>query len=255
MPSAMAAELPRVEAGWDAPPGVHAFTTTRAGGVSAGRYAHNNLATHTGDVAEAVARNRRELLAAMPGCAHVQWLDQVHGTRCIRASRASTVAVPEADAAWTAEPGLGLAIQTADCLPIVIASVEGHAIGAVHAGWRGLADGVIARAVEAIVEGIGAAQLIAWIGPGIGRDAYEVGADVRSALADCAIPDRVMRPRAAAGKWLLDLQALAVEQLARAGVAPVTTEPACTYGDQRFYSYRRDGVTGRMATVVWIANG
>lgn len=233
---------------WDTPAGVQAWVTTRAGGLSRGPYAEFNLATHVGDEAGAVAGNRARLDAALALPASPRWLTQVHGTRCVDA--AALDAPVEADAILTRTPGVVCAVLTADCLPILLCARDASGVAAVHAGWRGLYDGVIAAAITAL--GIPAARLSAWIGPGIGVDAYVVGADLRTrfidrdpALATC------FERRGTA--WHADLVAIARHQLRACGVAAITASGLCTYADRRFYSFRRDGVTGRFASLIWIS--
>ena len=203
------------------------------------------------------ARQHRDFLRATT-TGHVgrlQWLRQVHGNRCIRATFDSCATAPEADAVWTDETGLGLVVQTADCVPIAVADQTGDRIGIAHGGWRGLVGGVI----ESLVEALGnTAPLVAWIGPAIGPDAYEVGAEVRTAACSAfgaALAKEVFIPGARPGKWQLDLYALSARLLAAVGVTQVHGDRLCTYSDPRFYSYRRDGVTGRMATVIWKTSG
>jgi YfiH family protein len=235
-------------ADWPAPPGVVAFTTLRHGaGVSAAPFDRFNLGSRCGDVPEDVASNRAELSQRFGLPSPPRWLRQMHGT---------TVAVepgddePEADAAVTRMPGTALAILTADCLPVVLASEDGNEVAAAHAGWRGLAAGVL----EATVAAMQAApeRVLAWLGPCAGPQAYEVGQDVFDAFL-------ARDPRAAAafvatrpGHWRVDLYALARQCLLAAGVARVHGGGLCTISDpQRFYSHRRDRRTGRMATLVW----
>ncbi len=258
---------------WPAPPNVRALTTTRSGGVSRGRHQGLNLGVHSGDIAEAVAENRSRLKKLTLGAdGKLQWLTQVHGNRCIRADARSCRTAPEADACWTTRAGIGLAIQTADCVPIVLARCDGSAVGAAHGGWRGLVGGVVASLVEAMQSGRAAdgaggsrsrqttercasASLRAWIGPAIGPAAYEVGEDVHSAVAQATGPGAVaafFSPGNRPGKWHLDLFTLTEWLLRRAGVAEIHCPRLCTWSDQRFYSYRRDGRTGRMATLVWM---
>ena len=227
--------------------GAIAFTTTRVAGRSAGPYASMNLALHVGDDADAVRANRRALRERHALPAEPRWLRQVHGT---------TVATPgcdvepEADAAWTAARHDVLAVLTADCLPIVIVAGEGRELAVVHAGWKGLADGVIDAALATFRTRGGTA---AWLGPAIGPRAYEVGDDVRARFASGGLADGAFSP-AARGKWHCDLYAIARTVLSRAGVAVVGGGDRCTFLEaDRFYSYRRDGVTGRMATVARLA--
>ena len=239
-----------IEAAWPAPGHVRALTTTRSGPQAPG--ADFDVGLRGAAAAQTVAQHRETLRRATTGCSgRLQWLRQVHGNRCVRATADSCATEPQADAAWTDQTGLGLVIQTADCVPVVVADHCGDRIGAAHGGWRGLAGGVIERLVAAMGN---AASLVAWIGPAIGRDAYEVGPDVRRAVhsaSGAALADEVFSPGVGPDKWYLDLHGLARKLLAAAGVGEIYGERLCTYADPRFYSYRRDGVTGRMATVIW----
>lgn len=230
---------------------VGALTTVRTGGESRGAFAAFNLARHVGDSSAAVAANRARLCDEL-GLARIQWLNQVHGTRCLHATPDTVASVPEADAAWTRERRLALAVLTADCLPVVVADRGGAVVGIAHAGWRGLVHGVLESLVAALP--VAPDELVAWIGPGIGARAYEVGEDVAGPVADLVPADEaaVLSPGARPGKHQLDLAALAGVLLARSGVPAVFTEGLCTYEDPRFYSYRRDGTTGRMATLAWL---
>lgn len=182
---------------------------------------------------------------------HLQWLRQVHGDHCIRANLEDCTGVPEADAAWTDATGLGLVIQTADCVPVAIADSRSGRIGVAHGGWRGLASGVVGRLVNAMGQ---STSLVAWIGPAIGRDAYEVGEDVRSKMCqafDDAVTGEVFTPGTRPDKWQLDLHALTAKLLANAGVNRVYGDRLCTFSDARFHSHRRERSAGRMATVIW----
>ena len=232
---------------WPAPHTVKAFITTRAGGVSAAPYESLNLGLSTGDDPRAVEENRRRVRALLP--ADPRWLKQVHGARVMRAEAVQER--PEADAAYAREPLTVCAIQVADCLPILLADAAGTVIAASHAGWRGLAAGVIENTVQAI-RNAGARDVLAYIGPGIGPDAFEVGDDVRDAyvLSDAGAA-HAFRPHAT-GKWLADLPWLARRALSRCGVRDVRGGNLCTYSDpRRFYSYRRERTTGRMAAFIW----
>lgn len=237
------------------PARTRALTTTRrppAGGCSAPPFDALNLADHVGDDPRAVAANRA-WLQAQTGLREIQWLTQIHGSRCIEANARTLGRAPEADAAWTAQPGLALGILTADCVPVVIADREGVVVGVAHGGWRGLVGGVLEALVCALP--VPAQRLCAWIGPAIGPEAYEIGEDVAAAVraVDRAVADTCLRAGRRPGKHQLDLFALTEALLARAGVAVLPGARTCTYSDARFYSYRRDGQTGRMATVAWLA--
>lgn len=234
---------------WPAPAQVHALMTTRGGGTSSGPYASLNLGARTADDPAAVAANRallQELLPQPP-----RWLAQVHGSTVVDADLLQ--AVPQADASVARLPGTVCAILVADCLPILLTDRAGTCVGAAHAGWRGLAGGVIANTVARMPAP--AAELMAWIGAGIGPDAFEVGDDVYAAYCD-HLPERRSAFRALrAGKWLCNLPALARDELQRCGVTRVYGGDLCTYRDaRRFYSYRRDGATGRMAALIWRSN-
>ncbi|MCU0897888.1 MAG: peptidoglycan editing factor PgeF [Burkholderiales bacterium] len=232
---------------WPVPPRVHALATTRAGGASSGPYDSFNLGDHVGDDPVHVARNRALLEQRLP--AKPLWLAQVHGTTVVDA--ADVNGVPTADAAVTRAPGVVLAVLTADCLPVLLAARDASAIGIAHAGWRGLAAGVI----EATVARMAAApsRIVAWLGPAIGQGAFEVGEEVREAFVapDAGAASAFVRGKP--GKWQADLEALARRRLAAAGVAEVHGGGLCTFTDrERFFSFRRDGRTGRMATLLWL---
>lgn len=257
--------LPGIVPAWKPAPTVRAFVSTREGGVSEGPYGDGasgadglNLGEHVGDDPARVARNRARLQARVPG--PIRWLQQVHGVSVWDADagcEAGVDRVPVADAALTSTAGTVLAIMTADCLPVLLADAQGRVVGCAHAGWRGLAAGVLTATVEAMRQRVGAdASLSAWLGPAIGPGAFEVGSDVLEAFVT---PD----PQACSafvpcpgvpGKWLADLYALARRQLAASGVTAVSGGDLCTVTDaRRFYSHRRDRVTGRMASLIWIA--
>jgi YfiH family protein len=242
---AVAPEL--LPADWPAPPGVHVVTTTRRGGVSHGAYASMNLAAHVGDDPKHVARNRALLRARLPG--EPFWLQQVHGTAV--AEPGVDLGVPLADAALTTRAATVLAVLTADCLPVVLAADDGSAIAIAHAGWRGLAAGVIEAAAARLPRPPG--RLLAHLGPAIGPAWYEVGEDVRAAFVGSDPGAAAAFGDAGPGKWYADLYALARRRLAALGVARVHGGEHCTFTDHaRFFSFRRDGVTGRMATLAWI---
>lgn len=233
--------------GWPAPANVRALTTTRAGGVSVGRYASLNLGDHVGDDPAAVAQNRAVLRASLP--AEPLWLNQVHGIAVARVGEAT--GVPEADAAVAREPGAVCAVMTADCLPVLLCDRRGTVVGAAHAGWRGLAAGVIEATVAAMA--IDPAGLMAWLGPAIGPQAFEVGDEVRETfMQHDPAAGQAFAPHGE-GKWLADIYLLARQRLAALGVTDVFGGDFCTFSDSaRFYSYRRDGATGRMATLIWL---
>ena len=230
---------------WPVPKSVHAVITTRNGGVSRGAFASMNPADHVGDDPAAVATNRARLQQVLGLPAPPVWLRQVHATTVLDAALAE--GVPEADGSWTCMPGIVCAVLTADCLPVFLCSREGDRVAVAHAGWRGLAAGILPETVHALDRE--PSRLLAWLGPAIGPRAYEVGAEVEGVLA--GIEPAAFRRHG--NKWLLDLYRVARTQLQRAGVKRVFGGDLCTFSDpERFYSYRRDGETGRMASVIWL---
>lgn len=236
---------------WPAPRGVHAAITTRDGpGVSTGPYARFNLGLRSGDEAEAVASNRDALRHALDLPAQPRWLRQVHGATVAELGPLASADEPQADAAVAHLSGTVLSILTADCLPVLFCSEAGDRIGAAHAGWRGLAAGVLEATVAAM--GTAPARLLAWVGPCIGPSSYEVGEEVRAAFV-------AHEPAASAcflatrpGHWQCDLAGLARRRLEAAGVTRVFGGGFDTFADARFYSYRRDGAaSGRFASLIW----
>lgn len=244
----------RLAANWPAPPGVVAFTTLRHGaGRSRAPFDDFNLGARCGDDAAAVAANRRELAGRLGLPSEPVWLRQVHGTGVVRlAPQAGEREEPEADAAVTDVPGLVLAILTADCLPVVLAADDGSEVAAAHAGWRGLAGGVLEATVGAMR--VAPDRLRAWLGPAAGPDDYEIGDEVRDAFVggDAGAAGAFVATRP--GHWRVDLFALARRRLVQAGLAPTAIHGGgvSTIADpSRFFSHRRDQRTGRMATVAW----
>ena len=231
---------------WPAPAGVKALITTRAGGVSQGPYASFNLGLRTGDDPRAVAANRDRLNALLPQ--QPRWLRQVHGAGVVEADALTDV--PEADAAIARRPGTVCAVLVADCIPVLLADSMGATVAIAHSGWRGLAAGVVENTVRGMA--CEPRSLTAYLGPGIGARAFEVGADVRDAfLARDPAAAAAFTPHTA-GKWLADLFLLASQRLRRAGVGAIHGGELCTYSDaQRFFSYRRSRTTGRMAALIW----
>lgn len=251
----------QLEPDWDAPARVKAFVTGRPGGVSTGPWGAAdgggglNLGAGCGDDPRAVAENRARLAACLPSAP--RWLRQVHGTRVHVAAGHGNDASgePEADAAVTAHPGAVLAVLTADCLPVLLCDRAGSTVAAVHCGWRGLAHGVLAAAVRRLP--VPAGELLAWLGPAIGPGAFEVGSEVRAAFldrhADASVRDAFAPLCDGAARYHADLYALARAELARLGVRRVYGGGWCTHATpELFWSYRRDGVCGRMASLVWI---
>lgn len=232
---------------WPIPANVRACVTTRAGGVSLEPFDSFNLGDHVGDDPVAVAENRRRLTAEL-GC-QPAWLSQVHGIDVVEADPS---AVSTADASWSATRGLACTIMTADCLPALFCDRAGTRVGAAHAGWRGLAGGVLEATVDAM--GVLPAELLVWLGPSIGPQAFEVGPEVREAfLKDHAEAERAFLPSANAGKYMADIYELARIRLAAKGVTAVYGGGFCTFTDtERFYSYRRNSRTGRLASLIWL---
>ncbi len=246
----MSGALGVVSANWPAPAHVHALTTSRRGGASRGPYDSFNLGDHVGDDPEAVRQNRARLREALVLPAEPVWLKQVHGVRVIEA--AATAAGAEADGVWTGRPGVVCTVLTADCLPIFLCDRQGTKVALLHAGWRGLTSGIVEsglRALNAPPE-----ELLVWLGPAIGPASYEVGDDVRQTfLEDDTGAVEAFRP-SGAGRWLADLYTLARRQLRQQGVCAVYGGDRCTLRERdRFYSFRRDGKTGRMASLIWLA--
>lgn len=233
---------------WQAPRGVRAFVTTRAGGVSPAPFDSMNLGLRSGDDIDNVLRNRAILRAALP--AEPAWLRQVHGAGVVEAS--AVAGEPEADASWTASRGVVCAVMVADCMPVLLCDQDGGSVAAAHAGWRGLSSGVIEATVGAM--GTPPQRLSAWLGPAIGPRNFEVGDDVleafvahdaRAAAAFSAYPGRP-------GKFLCDLYTLARQRLEALGVTALSGGRFCTVEESRWFSHRRDrGRSGRMAAFVW----
>jgi YfiH family protein len=241
-----------VRAQWSVPTQIHAFSTTRRGrGVSMPPFDAFNLGDHVGDDPAAVAANRAALRDALSLPDEPLWLRQVHGTRVVDSDAIVDHDVPEGDAAITRRTGRVLAILTADCLPVLFAADDGSVLGAAHAGWRGLAAGVLEATVAAMQ--VDAGRLHAWIGPAIRQAAFEVGADVREAfIAHDRAAASAFVPSARASHFLCDLAALARQRLLHTGLTAIADCGLCTHVDaERFYSHRRDRRSGRMATLLW----
>ncbi|SEU11598.1 peptidoglycan editing factor PgeF [Variovorax sp. OV084] len=241
---------------WPAPPNVRAVCTTRDGGVSRGRYESLNLGDHVGDELALVAENRNRLRMAIG--ARPVFLQQVHGTGVVALDAAQDVVRDgtAADACTATAAGLACTIMVADCLPVLFTDEEGRRVAAAHAGWRGLAGGVLEQTAKAFKVD-GAARVIAWLGPCIGPKAFEVGPEVK-AVFEAHAPEAAscFRPAPATGKWLADLPALARQRLRAVGIEAVHgndgSDGWCTVGNpSRFFSHRRDGVSGRFAALVW----
>lgn len=238
-------------------PGVSALSTTRRGGVSQAPYDDGqgggglNLGIHVNDDPAAVAVNRQRLRAWLS--AEPAWLTQVHGTNVVDAARVAGT-TPEADASIATAPGVVCVVQTADCLPVLLCDLKGRAVGAAHAGWRGLLNGVLQETVGQM-RAKGAEDILAWLGPAIGPECFEVGQEVADAfISRHAAARAAFRPvTGKTGKHIADIYALARLALAEAGVTSWMGGDRCTVSEKTdFYSYRRDGVTGRMASLIWL---
>jgi YfiH family protein len=234
---------------WPAPAGVRAAFTLRAGGVSVAPYASLNLGAHVGDAPASVAENRRRVAAALRLPAEPAWLEQLHGT--LVADLDAQARVPAADAALTRRRGRVCAVQVADCMPVLLAARDASVVAVAHAGWRGLAAGVLEATVRALA--VAPAQLLAWLGPAIGTEHFEVGAEVRAAFMAHDARAASAFSANARGRWQCNLAALATARLHALGVRAVSGGQWCTYADaDRFFSYRRDGRTGRCAALIWL---
>ena len=237
---------------WQAPAAIRAFVTTRNGGVSTDVSASLDLGGSTlpslPDEVDAIVENRRRVQAFLPS--PPVWLAQVHGADAATIGTTAPPAPPRADAAITREPNMVLAARVADCMPVLFADRDASVVALAHAGWRGLAACVLENTIAAM--GCSPAQIVAWLGPAIGRHAFEVGSDVYDAFVKQDASARTAFARKSPDKWLADLEALARMRLARAGVHTVDGGGLCTFSDRaRFFSYRRDGTSGRMAAFVW----
>ncbi|HEY7642948.1 MAG TPA: peptidoglycan editing factor PgeF [Steroidobacteraceae bacterium] len=241
--------LQLIEADWPAPANVRAVATTRVGGVSVGSYASLNLGAHVGDEPPVVMENRVRLRTSLDLSREPLWLNQVHGNAVVEAGPHEPV--PTADASFARIAGQACAVLTADCLPVLFCDSDGTRVAAAHAGWRGLAGGVLASALNAM--NVASDRVLAWLGPAIEQDAYEVGPEVRQQfLARSTDNENAFKPNAR-GRWQADMYDLARRELARLGVTRVFGGGFRCYADRdRFFSYRRDGTTGRMATLVWM---
>lgn len=238
-----------VEIDWPAPSRVRALSTTREGGGSRKPFHTLNLGSHVGDVKTRVEQNRQQLLAEGRLPASPIWLDQQHGC-CVHLAKGDERKPPRADAAVTSHPGVVCTVMTADCLPILLTDDRGYWVAAIHGGWRGLQQQIISQTVERYAGD--PKDLMAWLGPAIGPKAFEVGPEVREAFTQLS-PKLASAFVPAKGRYLADLYKIARFQLQQLGIQRVFGGGFCTYSDkQRFFSYRRDEVTGRMATMIWI---
>jgi YfiH family protein len=239
---------------WPAPETVQALTTTRQGGVSTGNWASLNLADHVGDDPLVVQENRRYLHKVLELPAEPAWLQQVHSDNVVEAEAVSVdlqLEPPKADASVVRAPGQVSVVLTADCLPALFCDRAGSCVAAAHAGWRGLAAGVLERTIQAM--GVDPGELLVWLGPAIGPQAFEVGDEVRRAFVEQHPQTAEAFTRSTRQRWLADLYQLARIRLSAAGVQAVYGGDHCTFSEaDLFYSYRRDDVTGRMASLIWL---
>ncbi|MBM6551594.1 peptidoglycan editing factor PgeF [Marinomonas ostreistagni] len=233
---------------WPAPAHVKAYTTTRLGGVSKAPFNSFNLGAHVGDDPSHVAHNRQQLKALLGFKGEVQWLNQIHSAEVATLPAESLSA---ADASFSAQPNVVCAVLTADCLPVLMTDAAGTQVAAAHAGWRGLCDGVLENTLAQFSE---PTEVVAWLGPAIGPQVFEVGDEVRAAFVSVdPAAEAAFTKRDQPGKWLADLYQLARQRLIKAGCEQIYGGNECTYSDvERFYSYRRDQQTGRMASLIWL---
>ncbi|PMH39714.1 multi-copper polyphenol oxidoreductase [Vibrio sp. 10N.286.49.B3] len=244
--------MPFIIPNWSLPKHVKAISSTRRGGVSLAPYASLNVGAHVGDKISSVAENREQLMQAATMPSAPVWLNQTHSTRVVEVSH-PTEQVLDADGVFTRSTGVVCSAMTADCLPILICDKQGQQVAAVHAGWRGLADGIVENAIEQFSQ-----EVSVWVGPAIGPSAFEVGDDVRQAFMDVdsnahlafqSKSNQSEQPN----KWLANMPLLVKQRLNCIGVSAITMSDLCTYQDpERFFSYRRDGVTGRQASFIWL---
>jgi YfiH family protein len=242
------ASIPLIVPDWPAPDSVQAVSTTRVGGVSRSVYAHLNLGTHVGDDGHAVQANRRALIAQLGLSDRPRWLEQVHG---VKIAAAEGICDPSrADGSIAGTRGVACVVMTADCLPVLLCDTSGTQVAAIHGGWRGLVGGILEAALDAFVgQGLRPEDLLAWLGPAIGPEHYEVGPEVRDAGGS---DWRAAFSPGVADRWQLDLYRLARLQLAALGIENIYGGEYCTYADERFFSHRRDGLCGRQATLIWL---
>lgn len=231
---------------WPAPANIHAATTLRTGGVSVAPYDSLNPATHVGDDVNCVRENRHRIKTMLALPTEPVWLEQTHSNLVIDAGQSNTV--QQADASVTNVAGVVCAVMTADCLPLLICSTDGKKIAAIHAGWKGLLAGIISNTLAAL----STTDVLVWLGPAIGADCFEVGAEVRTAFVEKFAPFAAGFAQTSETKYLANIYQLARIELAARGVEAVYGGDFCTFTDtERFYSYRRDAQTGRMATLIW----
>jgi YfiH family protein len=231
---------------WPAPANIHAATTLRTGGVSQSPYFSLNPAAHVGDDAGRVRQNRQIIREMLDLPSEPVWLDQIHSNRVVKAAK--TTSLQQADAGYTDESGVVCAVLTADCLPLLLCTTDGSQVAAIHAGWRGLLAGIISNTVIALQS----QDLLVWLGPAIGPDRFEVGSEVCDAFLEKSAAFISAFKKQSNDKWLADIYQLARIELAVLGIVKVYGGTSCTITEyERFYSYRRDTQTGRMATLIW----
>ncbi len=236
---------------WPAPKNICAFTTTRLGGVSQGQYASLNLGLHVDDDPEAVAENRRLLIETLNIPNEPMWLNQVHGANVMNVV-AEKLRDEGVDASYSTLPNQVCVIQTADCLPILLCTRNGTTVAAIHGGWRSLQQGIIANTVAAMQAD--PTTLLAWLGPAIGPEHFEVGPDVRALFMENDLSHSKAFTPGKNDRWLANIYLIARQQCQRLGINAITGGDLCTVSDpMRFYSYRRDGATGRQASLIWIS--
>jgi len=232
---------------WPAPANVRALQTLRTGGCSPAPWDSFNLGDHVGDSPVSIAANRAKLRALLPG--QPIWLQQVHGITAVDADFSTNL--PVADAAIARQPGKVCVVMTADCLPVLLCDRAGTVVAAAHAGWRGLLAGVLEATIGKM--GVPASELLAWLGPAIGPKCFEVGDEVHAAFIDQTHDSALAFSPRRPGKWLANIYTLAHQRLQAAGVDSISGGDFCTVSDtERFFSYRRDGITGRMASLIWL---
>jgi polyphenol oxidase len=232
---------------WPAPKNVRSLQTTRVGGISSAPYDSFNLGDHVGDAPLAVARNRMLLNTLLPS--EPVWLEQVHGTQVTNAGMADCL--PQADACIARHRDAVCVVMTADCLPVLLCDTQGSVVGMAHAGWKGLAAGVIEATVQAM--NVAPQNLMAWMGPAISQQAFEVGSEVRVLFVDADPNASAAFISGQAGKWFADIYALTRMRLNALGITQIYGGGYCTFRErERFFSYRRDGATGRMGTFIWL---
>lgn len=254
-------KLQLLTADWPAPANVHAVSTTRLHGDSVGNYAGLNLALHVGDDAQTVEKNRGYLSSSLNLPDEPLWLNQVHQTGIVNVAEYPRIenVLPDADASFSVKPDHVCVVMTADCLPLLVCNRKGNKVAAIHAGWRGLAAGVIESSITALHEP--ADQLLVWLGPAIGPQAFEVGEEVRTAFISKFAKAGSTATQVAqaftqnrAGHYLVDIYQLARLTLQTMGIESVYGGEYCTFNDAKhFYSYRRDGTTGRQASLIWFS--